>query len=161
MPKNQELLDYYLNQAGSGIVGYSGVRFQRGNGWFSRILSNTIIPIGKFLGKKALKTGMNIGSDLLKGENLKSSIKNQLKSTGMEVAEEALDKIRRFRQTGTGKSKRRRKSRRKLRKKSYKKSSKKRKPSLAQLRALAKGRKSLKLKRINKRRNNFKSLSLF
>jgi hypothetical protein len=157
MPKNQELLDYYLNQAGSGIVGYSGVRFQRGNGWFSRILSNTIIPIGKFLGKKALKTGMNIGSDLLKGENLKSSIKNQLKSTGMEVAEEALDKIRRFRQTGTGKSKRRRKSR----KKSYKKSSKKSKPSLAQLRALAKGRKSLKLKRIDKRRNIFKSSSLF
>jgi hypothetical protein len=157
MPKNQELLDYYINQAGSGIVGYSGVRFQRGNGWFSRILSNTIIPMGKILGKKALKTGINIGSDLLKGENFKSSIKNQLKSTGMEVAEEALDKIRRYRQTGTGKNKRSRKSR----KKSYKKSLKKRKPSLAQLRALAKGRKSLKLKRIDKRRNNFKSSSLF
>jgi hypothetical protein len=113
--------------------------------------------MGKLLGKKALKTGINIGSDLLKGENFKKSIKNQLKSTGMEVAEETLDKIRRYKQTGTGRNKRRRKSR----KKSYKKSLKKRKPSLAQLRALAKGRKSLKLKRIDKRRNIFKSSSLF
>jgi hypothetical protein len=117
--------------------------------------------MGKLLGKKALKTGINIGSDLLKGENFKKSIKNQLKSTGIEVAEETLDKIRRYKQTGTGRNKRRRKSRKKSYKKSYKKSLKKRKPSLAQLRALAKGRKSLKLKRIDKRRNIFKSSSLF
>jgi hypothetical protein len=47
----------------------------------------------------------------------------------MKVAEETLDKTRRYKQTGTGRNKRRRKSR----KKSFKKSLKKRKPSLAQL----------------------------
>jgi len=137
---------YYINQAGSGIAGYSGVRYQKGHGFFGRLLSGAVMPILKYLGKKALSTGVNIGTDLLQGDNFKSTMKKRLKSAGLDIAEDALEKVRNSKQSGSG----RRKRRKSLKRRSYKKTSKKRKLSLLQLRALAEGRRSLK-KRRNKR----------
>jgi len=137
---------YYINQAGSGIAGYSGVRYQKGHGFFGRLLSGAIMPILKYLGRKALSTGVNIGTDLLQGDNFKSTMKKRLKKAGLDIAEDALEKVRNSKQSGSGRRKRR-KSRKRG---SYKKTSKKRKLSLLQLRALAEGRRSLK-KRRNKR----------
>ena len=138
---------YYVNQAGTGISGYSGVKYQKGHGFFGRLLSGAVLPILKFLGKKALNTGINIGTDFLQGENFKTSMKKRLKTTGFDIAEEALDKLKNYKQKGTGK--------RKSRKKASKRNRQKRKPSLKQLKALAKGRQSLR----NKRRKSSKSKS--
>jgi hypothetical protein len=142
---SKQYVDYYVNQAGSGIAAYSGTRYQKGNGFFGRIITS-LIPVlksaGKFFAKKALKTGVNIGSDLLGGENFKISVKKRLKSTGLELAEDALDRIRNMKQSGEG-MKRRKKSQ----KNNSKKVSRKRKLSVLQLRALAEGRKSLKRRR--------------
>jgi len=139
---------YYINQAGSGIAGYSGVRYQKGHGFFGRLLSGAVMPILKYLGRKALNTGVNIGTDLLQGDNFKSTMKKRLKNTGLDIAEDTLEKVRNFRQSGSGRRRR----------KANKKTSKKRKLSLLQLQALAEGRKSLKKKRSIKRRKKSESI---
>jgi len=38
-------INYYVNQAGSGIGGFQGVRFQRGQGWFGNLFKNAILPL--------------------------------------------------------------------------------------------------------------------
>lgn len=38
------LEEFYINQAGSGITGFSGVRYQRGSGFFGRLMKGAIMP---------------------------------------------------------------------------------------------------------------------
>ncbi len=38
---------YYVNQVGTGLPGFSGVRIQKGHGWFGRLWSNTMLPFMK------------------------------------------------------------------------------------------------------------------
>jgi hypothetical protein len=114
------------------------------------------MPILKYLGKKALSTGVNIGTDLLQGDSFKSTMKKRLKKAGLDIAEDALEKVRNSKQSGSGRRKRRKSQKRS----SYKKTSKKRKLSLLQLRALAEGRRSLK-KRRNLKRNKRSESILF
>lgn len=76
------LAEYYINQAGSGLSGFSGLRYQRGNGWFSNILSRVGLPVLKFLGKQALNSGLAIASDALEGKRIKDSAMSELKNTG-------------------------------------------------------------------------------
>jgi hypothetical protein len=139
--------NYYINQAGSGIAGFSGVKYQKGHGFFGRIFSNAILPILKYLGKKAINTGVGIGSDYLAGEDIKSSAKRRLKSTGLDIAEDALERVKKQRGTGRRRYKRTVKSRRT-----------KRKPTISQLKALAKGRKKLRKKYITRSRKRSKSI---
>jgi hypothetical protein len=136
-----EFTNYYVNQAGTGITGYSGIRYQKGHGFFGKIFSSAVLPILKYLGKKALSTGVSIGADVLQGENLKKTMKKRIKSTGLDIAEDALEKLRNYKQTGSGK---RRKTSYKA--KALKTRKRKRKSSVLQLRALAKGQKLLSLK---------------
>ena len=131
---------YYVNQAGSGIAGFSGVKYQRGHGFFGRLLSGAVLPILKYLGKKALNTGVGIGSDIIQGENIKSSMKKRLKKTGFDIAEDTYNKLQNYKQKGSGKR----------RKKKHIKKKSGRKLSILQLRALAKGRQKLKIKRSRK-----------
>jgi hypothetical protein len=138
--------EYYINQAGTGIAGFAGVRYQKGHGFFGRLLSQAILPILKYLGKKAVNTGVNIGTDILQGENFKDSIKKRMKSTGFDIAEEALEKVKK--QRGSGRK------RKIVVKKRNKRKGLKRKPSLLQLQALARGRLSLKKKNRGKRRKS-------
>ena len=146
-----EFTNYYVNQAGTGITGYSGIRYQKGHGFFGKIFSSAVLPILKYLGKKALSTGVSVGADVLQGENLKKTMKKRLKSTGLDIAEDALEKLRNYKQTGSGK--RRRAS---YKGKALKTRKRKRKSSVLQLRALAKGRNALKLKR--KKNSKFSSI---
>jgi hypothetical protein len=136
---SNHFIAYYINQAGTGISGYSGLKYQKGHGIFGNLLSRIVLPLLKSLGKRTLSTGVNIGSDILQGENLKASMKKRLKTTGINIAEDALDKLKNFEQKGTGNSKSRGKSSKSI--------ESKRKPSLKQLKALAKGRQSLRNKR--------------
>ena len=49
-------INYYLDQAGSGLSTFERVRYQRGNGFFGRLLSGAILPALRFLGREALNT---------------------------------------------------------------------------------------------------------
>ena len=135
--------NYYVNQAGSGIAGFSGVKYQRGHGFFGKIFSGAVLPILKYLGKKALNTGVGIGSDIIQGENLKQSMKKRIKKTGFDIADDAYNKLQNYKQKGSGKRRRRRK-------RIYKKKKTAKKPSILQLKALAKGRAKLNIIRRRK-----------
>jgi len=96
-------INYYLNQAGSGLSAFEGVRYQRGNGFFGRLLSGAILPALRFLGRKALSTGVDVGMDALEGNNIKESIKRRSKKAAKDVASAALNRAQRYVQTGRGK----------------------------------------------------------
>ena len=96
-------INYYLNQAGSGLSAFEGVRYQRGNGFFGRLLSGAILPALRFLGRKALSTGVEVGMDALDGNNIKESIKRRSKKAAKDVASTALNRAQRYVQTGRGK----------------------------------------------------------
>ena len=105
--------EIYTNQAGTGIsmIPFQGYKYQRGHGFFSSIwkfINPLIKPLGKYLGKQALSTGMAIGTDVLKGENIKASAKKRLKETRSQVLNDAIDRAKLFAQTGKGRRRRRR-----------------------------------------------------
>lgn len=77
---------YYVAQAGNGIAGFNGVRYQKGKGFFGRILSGAVFPLLKFLGKNFLQTGVNVANDVLGSddfslENIKSKTKKNINTT--------------------------------------------------------------------------------
>lgn len=89
---------YYLTQAGNGVHGFAGVRYQKGNGFFGRILSTAVIPFIKFLGKNVLKAGSNIASDLVDSDdftlnNFKEVGKKRLKEQAGVAYENVKNKI--------------------------------------------------------------------
>ncbi len=67
-----EYIDYYLNQSGTGISGFSGLRYQKG---LMESFFKFIRPVLAYFTKQGIKTAANIGSDLLEGESLKTSAK--------------------------------------------------------------------------------------
>lgn len=95
-----------MNQAGSGISGFQGIRYQRGNGFMGRMISGTVMPILKkilpFLGRTALNAGSNIMQDIENGENIGESAKKRFKETKDIIKMKAADKIKQL----TGGSKR-------------------------------------------------------
>lgn len=97
---------YYVNQAGNGLPGFHGVKWQRGHGFFGRLLQ-MVLPVIKralpVVGKQALSTGISLGKDILAGENVKSSFKNRLKEAGNNLLTEAENSLT---QKGSGRRKR-------------------------------------------------------
>lgn len=107
---NKYYVDYYKQQAGTGLAGFQGVRYQKGNGFFGRLLTGAVYPLLRYLGKQALTTGVNIAGDVLENKmNWKDSAKSRLKETGEYIAKDALSKARSRLQGGSGKRRRRRK----------------------------------------------------
>lgn len=107
---NKESETYYINQVqyGSGIPYFQGVQYQRGHGFFSSIFQNILKPLGMYFGKQVLSTGVNVGKDILEGQNLKESLKKNAKITGKNMFNDGIARATRFAQTGTGKRRRRR-----------------------------------------------------
>ena len=119
--------NYYVNQAGSGIGGFQGVRFQRGQGFFGNIFKSAIMPLLKYLGPKLLKTGASVASDAISGENVLQSLKTHGKSAARDIASDVGERAVRFAQTGRGRKRRRSVSKpRKLKKRKSSKSRRKR-----------------------------------
>lgn len=136
--------DYYIRQAGSGFVGYSGVRYQRGNGFFGRLISGGFVPLLKsvlpFLGKKAVDTGLNIANEMLDDEgpkDFKEVVKRNMKKAGKSLAKDAIVKVKEMRGKGVRRRRKanssrkvyRGKKRRKKRKTSVKRTVKGQKPA--------------------------------
>lgn len=104
-------LEYYTNQAGSGLTGFQGYQYQRGHGFFGSLFQNILKPLGRYLGRQFLSTGVNVGNDILSGENLTDSIIKNTKKTSKNMLNDGIARAQKFAQTGSGKRKRRRKSR--------------------------------------------------
>lgn len=107
----REYEDLYLNQAGSGLGSvYRGDQYQRGHGFFNSIFQNILKPLGLYLGKQALNTGVDIGSDILSGKNIKESAKKNVGKVGRNILDDSLKRVKKFAQTGTGVKKRKRRT---------------------------------------------------
>jgi hypothetical protein len=113
-------IQYYVRQAGSGTAGFQGVKYQRGHGFFGSIFRQVLRPLAKYLGNKALSTGVEIGSDYLKGESFKESAKKRLRSTGNSIISDAVEKAKKFTQNGSGKRRRRKNAKKAPKKRSKK-----------------------------------------
>lgn len=89
---------FYVSQAGSGFIPYEGVRYQRGDGFFGRILSGGFMPLLRsvlpYLGRKALNAGANIAEEVLDGKNFKDSALRNLKDSGKHIARDAIKRVR-------------------------------------------------------------------
>ena len=91
--------EYYLNQAGRGYPVYVGTRYQRGHGLGSIFgsLFKSAVPLlkrgAKTLGREALKTGLNLASDVMEGQNVTQAAKSRLKSTGQNLLQKAMDTV--------------------------------------------------------------------
>ena len=95
-----EYAKYYTNQAGNGLTGFKGYRFQKGHGFFGRMLKSFAKPLLGYFGKKAWDTGMNIVDDTLRGENIKTAGKRRFRETVRAMGSDARRKI--FEQEGSG-----------------------------------------------------------
>jgi hypothetical protein len=95
-------MSYYIEQAGSGISGYSGSRYQHGNGFLGKIFKR-LKPALKYFGREGIKTASSIGRDLLNGENFIESVKANLVNTGRNIMTDAIGKAEDYvKQNGNG-----------------------------------------------------------
>lgn len=106
--------NYYSEQAGSGLGGYSGVRYQKGHGWFGRIIKGGFVPVLKrilpYLGKRALETGVGVAGDMMEGEDFKSSAKKRFKATGQRIEDDVIRKAKEMSGSGIKRRRKRKKS---------------------------------------------------
>ena len=116
MPSNP-YINYYTNQAGSGISGFQGARFQKGHGFFGNVFKGAILPLLKYLGPKAVGLGAEVAKDALSGENVLESIKSRGKRTARNIASDLSDRAEKFAQTGRGRKRRRTTTTKRLKKK--------------------------------------------
>lgn len=114
--------NYYKQQAGSGISGYQGVRYQRGSGFFGRLFSNAIFPFLKYLGKQALITGSDIANDMIEEKSsFKDAAKKRLSVAAKRVASDAFAEAKSRLQGGSGYKRQRTRRKRAVVKKKRKK----------------------------------------
>lgn len=96
---------YYQRQAGSGFTDiqvFRGFPYQRGYGLGS-LIKRFGVPILKVIGKHVLKTGVNVGQDVLDKKDFKESIKQRARIGLRDVANDSLNKARNLlNQTGKG-----------------------------------------------------------
>jgi hypothetical protein len=103
--------EYYFKQAGNGLVGFSGHRYQSGNGFFGKILKY-VKPALRYIGKQGWSAFQGIGNDVLSGDSLGDASKKQLLRTSHDVLRDVDDELVNLKkQRGMGKRrKRKRKS---------------------------------------------------
>lgn len=73
--------DYYSKQAGNGIPGFQGSKYQKGSGlgsmfsgllrYAAPLLKKGAIAVGKYLGEKALNKGSSLVQDLVRPKGIK------------------------------------------------------------------------------------------
>lgn len=89
---------YYCDQAGNGIAGFSGVKYQKGFGFFGRLLSGAVLPFLRFIGKNALNAGASIAHDISESDdfslkNIKDVSTKRVRETGKSMLKKAADKV--------------------------------------------------------------------
>uniref|UniRef100_A0A158P4S7 Uncharacterized protein n=1 Tax=Tetranychus urticae TaxID=32264 RepID=A0A158P4S7_TETUR len=144
---DSDFSSHYRTQAGRGfedINVFRGQPYQRGYG-IGSIFKRFGIPVLKFFGKELLKTGMNIGQDILDQKNVKQSLVNRGKEGIRTAAKRGLMQIsNEFDQSGSGLSlskKKRRKIKRRKRKVTAKSKKAKSNKKVLRRKKVGKGRK--------------------
>ena len=90
-------IDYYTRQAGTGIAGFQGYRYQRGHEFFGRLISKAVFPLLKFLGKRALSTGADIATDVIVNKrNIADAAKERLETEGRELANAGIQRAKKY-----------------------------------------------------------------
>jgi len=96
---------YYEKQAGNGLPYYSGIRLQKGHGFFSNIM-RMAIPFFKkgliHLGKHGINTATNIINDVESGQNFKQSFKNRGIETAQNIGNQLIETVQSMNQQGHG-----------------------------------------------------------
>ena len=136
--------EYYRQQAGSGIGGFSGVRYQRGHGFFGRLISGGIGPILKkifpYVKNLAMDTGLNIAEDVLDGNNLKESAKRRFKESGINMVKDGITQVKKMKGSGYKRRKKRsapiKRTKRKFKRKGKRKTRRKYKRRTRKLKAI-------------------------
>jgi len=110
---------YYLAQVGGAMPVYRGARYQKGYGFggvFAKMYRHAT-PLftrgAKYLGKQALYAGKGIAQDVFSGQTLRTATRNQLKRTGQEFVNDAVQYMMPQDQSGSGSRKRKRVQKRK------------------------------------------------
>ena len=79
----------YTHHYGGVLPHYSSFQEGDGLGGLLRRLFTPLMPIikqqAKIIGKKALKSGLNLGKDILEGQNVKQAGKQRLKEFATDV----------------------------------------------------------------------------
>jgi hypothetical protein len=103
--------NYYVNQVGTGLPGFQGIRYQRGDGFFSALLPffKSLLPALGKIGQRALPSAVNLASDIISGENVKQSALSRLKEAGRDVLDETGKQLNLRFQGGSGRRRKRRK----------------------------------------------------
>jgi len=77
--------DYYSRQNGGEIPVFAGSKFQRGHGlgsilggFFRRLVLPFLKTNGKMMLENAMKTGVDVASDVIDGKSFKSSVKSHV-----------------------------------------------------------------------------------
>ena len=88
--------EYYLEQAGSGLPVFAGMRSQRGHGLLSG-LARMVIPLikkgGKTLIKEGVRTGAHILGDVMSGQNLQTAARQRVKQGGQRLLQHAAQSV--------------------------------------------------------------------
>jgi hypothetical protein len=77
VPQNTDFWkSYFSQQQGGSLTPFRGYSYQRGAGIENifKGLLRFILPIGKAIGKQALKSGLSLGGDILKGRDPREAI---------------------------------------------------------------------------------------
>lgn len=96
--------NYYLKQAGNGVATCTGIRYQKGNGFFGRLISGFAMPLLKYFGRQGLEAVGNVVSDMKENPDAKLSdiVKKQAKKSLSKVTDDGAARAKRFIQTGKG-----------------------------------------------------------
>lgn len=92
--RDRAFVDHYTTQMGGGLPVFAGAPMQRGHGLGNvfRGLARVALPLLKKgatrLGKQALKTGVKIAGDALKGKNIKTAVRGRMKEAGRQLLSE-------------------------------------------------------------------------
>ncbi|KMQ82657.1 hypothetical protein RF55_22253 [Lasius niger] len=90
--------DYYAGQTGHGMPFYQGTTIQRGygiGGFFAKLFRSAmpfLVSGAKTVGKEALRAGTQVASDVLSGQNFKTSLQTRAKESGKVLARKAVQK---------------------------------------------------------------------
>ena len=83
--------DYYTRQVGGALPYFVGAKVQRGHGLGSLLggLLRSVAPLirrgAAAVGKRALRTGMQIADDVMTGQNIKQAAKRRVTNAGKDL----------------------------------------------------------------------------
>ena len=103
--------DHAFCQCGNGLVGFEGVRYQKGFGLFGNIFRWALPYLkqfGTYVGKKLFHFGTDVVKDVaLDGKSIKESAKQRFKEGKDQMLEDGMAKLKNIVQGGRGRRRRR------------------------------------------------------